>query len=96
MKHAFIIYAELEFLTILKNHQRLKKYEHKESYDKSKPIAPNRYQILKPTFENIELVFENIQNALRLPGNDNKLNRNGNILTSQNNGSKRPSVVIKK
>ena len=73
-----------------------KKYEHKESYDKSKPIAPNRYQILKPTSENIELVFENIQNALCLPENENKLNRNGNILTSQNNGSKRPSVVIKK
>ena len=31
MKHAFIIYAELDFLTILKNHQHLKKYEHTPS-----------------------------------------------------------------
>ena len=66
-----------------------KKYADKESYDKSKPtniLSPNRYQILKPTSENIELVFENIQNtdALRLPGNENKLNRNRNILASQN------------
>ena len=53
---------------------------------------------MKPTSENIELVSENIQNtdALRLPGNENKLNRNRNVLTSQNTGSKRPSVVINK
>ena len=78
-----------------------KKYADKESYDKSKPtniLSPNRYQILKPTSENIELVFENIQNtdALRLPGNENKLNRNRNILASQNTWSKKPSVVISK
>ena len=78
-----------------------KKYAHKESYDKSKPtniLSPNRYQLLKPTSENIELIFENIQNtgALCLPGNENKLNRNRNVLTSQNTGSKRPSVVINK
>ena len=78
-----------------------KKYAHKESYDKSKPtniLSPNRYQLLKPTSENTELVSENIQNtdALRLPGNENKLNRNRNVLTSQNTGSKRPSVVINK
>ena len=43
-----------------------KKYADKESYDKSKPtniLSPNRYQILKPTSENIELVFDNIQNS---------------------------------
>ena len=61
-------------------------------------LLPNRYQLLKPTSENIELVSENIQNtdALRLPGNENKLNRNRNVLTSQNTGSKRLSVVINK
>ena len=78
-----------------------KKYAHKESYDKSKPtniLSPNRYQLLKPTSENTELVSENIQNtdALRLPGNENKLNRDRNVLTSQNTESKRPSVVINK
>ena len=62
-----------------------KKYAHKESYDKSKPtniLSPNRYQLLKPTSENTELVSENIQNtdALRLPGNENKSNRNRNVL----------------
>ena len=53
---------------------------------------------MKPNSENIELVSENIQNtdALRLPGNGNKLNRNRNVLTSQNTGSKRTSVVINK
>ena len=61
-------------------------------------VSPNRYQLLAPTSENIELVSEKIQNtdALLLPGNENKLNRNRNVLTSQNNGSKRPSVVINK
>ena len=78
-----------------------KKYAHKESYDKSKPtniLSPNRYQLLKPTSENTELVSENIQNtnALRLPGNENKSNRNRNVLTSQNTGNNRPSVVINK
>ena len=78
-----------------------KKYAHKESYDKSKPtniLSPNRYQLLKPTSENTELVSENIQNtdALRLPGNENKSNRNGKVLTSQNTGNNRPSVVINK
>ena len=33
---------------------------------------------------------------MHLPGNDNKLNRNRNILTSQNTESKRPLVVINK
>ena len=53
---------------------------------------------MEPTFENFELVFENSQNtdALRLPGNDKKLRRNGNVLNSQNTGNKRPSVVINK
>ena len=78
-----------------------KKYVHKESYDKSKPtniLSPNRYQLLKPTSENTVLVSENIQNtdALRLPGNENKANRNRNVLTSQNTGYNRPSVVINK
>ena len=78
-----------------------KKYAHKESYDKSKPTnisSPDRYQLLEPTSENIELVSENMQNtdALCLPGNENKLNRNRNVLTSQNTGNNRPSVVINK
>ena len=78
-----------------------KKYAHKESYDKSKPtniLSPNRYQLLKPTSENTELVSENIQNtdALRLPGNENKSNRNRNVLISQKTGNNRPSVVINK
>ena len=49
---------------------------------------------MKPASENTE----NIQNtdALRLPGNENKSNRNRNVLTSQNTGSNRPSVVINK
>lgn len=33
---------------------------------------------------------------MRLPGNENKLNRNRVILTSQNNWSKKPSGVISK
>ena len=51
---------------------------------------------MKPTSENTKLVSENIQNtdALRLPGNENKANRNRNVLTSQNTGNNRPSVVI--
>ena len=58
----------------------------------------NRYQLLEHNSENIELVSENIQNtdALRLAGNENELHRNRNILTSQNTGSKRLSVVINK
>ena len=78
-----------------------KKYARKESYDKSKPtniLSPSRYQLLKPTSENTELVSENFQNtdALRLPGNENKSNKNRNVLTSQNTGNNRPSVVINK
>ena len=78
-----------------------KKYAYKESYNKSKPtniLSPNRYQLLNPTSEYSDLVSENIQNtdALRLPGNENKSNRNRNVLTSQNTGSNRPSVVINK
>ena len=78
-----------------------KKYALKEFYEKSKPtniLSPNRYQLLETTSENIELVFENIQNtdALRLSGNENELNRNRNVLASQNTGNKRPSVVINK
>ena len=59
-------------------------------------MSPNCYQLLEPTCENIELVSENIQNtdALRLLGNENELNRNRTVLASQNNGKKRPSVVI--
>ena len=76
-------------------------YSHRKCYDKLKPtnlLSPNRYQLLKPTCENIELISKNIQNtdALRLPGNENKLNRNRNVLTSQNTGNKRPLVVINK
>ena len=64
-----------------------KKYALKEFYEKSKPtniLSPNRYQLLETTSENIELVFENIQNtdALRLSGNENELNRNRNVLAS--------------
>ena len=46
---------------------------------------PNCSQLLEPTSGNIELVSENIQNtdALRLSGNENKLNRNRNALASQ-------------
>ena len=78
-----------------------KKYAHRETYDKSKPtniLSPNRYRLLEPTSENIDSVFEDVQNtdALRLPGNENEFNRNRNVLTSQNTGSKRPSVVINK
>ena len=73
-----------------------KKHASRESYDNSKPtniLSANRYQLLEPTSDTIKLVSENIQNsdALRLPGNENKLNRNRNALTSQNTASKRPS-----
>ena len=53
---------------------------------------------MEPASENIGLVSKNVQNtnALRLPGNENELHRNRNVLTSQNTGSKRPSVVISK
>ena len=59
---------------------------------------PNCSQLLEPTSGNIELVSENIQNtdALRLSGNENKLNRNRNALASQNTGNKRPLVAINK
>ena len=69
-----------------------KKYAHRETYDKSKPInilSPNRYQLLEPPSENFELVSENFQNT-------DVLRRNRNVLNSQNTGSKRPSVVISK
>ena len=71
-----------------------KKHANRESYGNSKPtniLSSNRYQLLEPTCDTIKLVSENIQNsdALRLPGNENKLNRNRNALTSQNTG--RPS-----
>ena len=61
-------------------------------------LSPNRYQLLEPTSENFDLVYENFQNtdALRLPGNDKELRRHRNVLNSQNTGSKRPSVVINK
>ena len=73
-----------------------KKHANRKSYDNSKPtniLSSNRYQLLEPTSDTIKLVSENIQNsdALRLPGNENKLNKNRNALTSQNTGSKRPS-----
>ena len=76
-----------------------KKYAHREPYNKSKPtniLSPNRYQLLEPTSENTESVSENIQNtdSLRLPGNENQLHRNRNVLTSQNTGNKRHSLVI--
>ena len=61
-------------------------------------MSPNRYQLLEPTSENIELVSENIQNTdvLHLSVNENELNRNRNVIASQNTGNKRPSVVINK
>ena len=61
-------------------------------------MSPNRYQLLESTSENIELVSENIQNTdvLHLSVNENELNRNRNVLASQNTGNKRPSVVINK
>ena len=76
-----------------------KKYAHREPYNKSKPtniLSPNRYQLLEPTSENTESVSKNIQNtdSLRLPGNGNQLHRNRNVLTSQNTGNKRHSLVI--
>ena len=76
-------------------------YSHRKYYDKLKPtnlLSPNHYQLLKPACENIELVSKNIHNtdALRLPGNENELNINRNVLTSQNTGDKRPFVVINK
>ena len=63
-----------------------KKYAHRETYDKSKPtniVSPNRYQLLEPTSENFEFVSETFQNpdTLRLPGNDNELRRNRNVLS---------------
>ena len=78
-----------------------KKYAHRKAYYKSKPtniLSPNRYQLLEPTSENIGLVSENVHNTdtLHLPGNENELHRNRDVLTSQNTGSKRPSVVINK
>ena len=61
-------------------------------------MSPNRDQLLEPISENTELVSENIENtdALRLSGNETELNRNRNVLASQNTGNKRPSVVISK
>ena len=77
------------------------KYARRESCEKPKPaniLSPNLYQLLEPIFENIELVSENIQNtdALPLSENGNELNRNRNVLASQNTGNKRPSVFINK
>ena len=74
-------------------------YARRDSYEKSKHtniLSPSCYQLLEPPSENIELVSGNIQNtdALRLSRNENELNRN--VLTSQNTGNKRPSVVINK
>ena len=78
-----------------------KKSARRESYEKSKPtdiLSPNRYQLLEPTSKNNELVSENIQNTdvLRLSENENELNRNRNVLASQNTENKRTSVVINK
>ena len=78
-----------------------KKYARRESYEKSKPtniLSPNRCHLLEPTSENNELVSENIQNTdvLRLSENENELNRNRNVLASQNTENKRTSVVINK
>ena len=78
-----------------------KKYARRETYEKSKPtniLSPNHYHLLEPTSKNIELVSDSIQNtnALRLSGNENELNRNRNVLASQNTGNKRLSVVINK
>ena len=78
-----------------------KKSARRESYEKSKPtdiLSPNRYQLLEPTSQNNELVSENIQNTdvLRLSENENELNRNRNVLASQNTENKRTSVVINK
>ena len=66
--------------------------------NQNQQISPNRYQLLEPISENTELVSKNIQNtdALRLSGKENELNRNRNVLASQNTGNKIPSVVIDK
>ena len=70
-----------------------KKYTHRKSYEKSREIKTNKYIVTKSL-----LIIVNIQNsdALRLSGNENKLNRNKNVLDSQNTGNKRGSVVINK
>ena len=78
-----------------------KKYARRQSNEKSKPtniLSPNHYHLLEPTSENNELVSENIQNTdvLRLSENENELNRNRNVLASQNTENKRTSVVINK
>ena len=78
-----------------------KKYAYREPYDKSKPtnmLSQSRYQLLEPASENFVLVSESTQktDVFRLLWNENKLNRNRNVLTSQNTGSKRPSLVINK
>ena len=67
-----------------------KKYTHRKSYEKSREIKTNKYIVTKSL-----LIIVNIQNsdALRLSGNENKLNRNRNVLDSQNTGNKRGSVV---
>ena len=66
--------------------------------NQNQQISPNRYQLLEPISENTELVSKNIQNtdALRLSGKENELNRNRNVLASQNTGNKIPLVVIDK
>ena len=78
-----------------------KKYACRELYKKSKPtniLWRNRYQLLEPTSENIEIVSENIQitDTLHLLGNENELNGNRNALASQNTGNKRLSVGTQK
>ena len=59
-------------------------------------MSPNRYQLLEPTSENIELVSENIQNTdvLHLSVNENELNRNRNVLASQNTGKKYLQLLL--
>ena len=58
-----------------------KKYTHRKTYNKSKStniLSANRYELLEPISENIELVSKNIQNTdtLWLPGNTIYGNRN--------------------
>lgn len=75
-----------------------KKYTHRKTYNKSKStniLSANRYELLEPISENIELVSKNIQNTdtLWLPGNIIYGNRNA--LNSPNTGNKRPAVTSK-
>ena len=70
-------YSKLPIFSENSNFILPEKYAHRETYDKSKPtniLSPNRYQLLEPTSENIELVFDNIQNTDALRYREMKMN----------------------